>query len=170
MRRFATSWGMLLFALALIPSVSVARSAAQEATPQANQAAGVTTMELVEENEYVVDIDQGESGPSAGDLRVWGPNPLADGKSDDETGATTAGTCVSLNAEFECLVNETITFADGSTLIIQGVQLPAPQPSIRTIVGGSGEYLGATGTMRVAPTEDEAKWTKTLEIVIPAHP
>ena len=169
MRRLAVLGGVLALSASLILVVSNARTAAQTATPVTDHAAGATTLDLIEQNEYVVDIDQGAAGPSAGDLRVWGPNPLLDAVTGEESGAATSGTCVSLDAEFTCLANETIVFADGSTLEIQGLQLPAPRPSTRTIVGGSGLYFGATGTVRVAPTDDEAKWTKTLEIVIPAH-
>jgi hypothetical protein len=62
---------------------------------------------------------------------------------------------------------ETIVFPDGSTLEIQGVQPGKPVPSMRTIVGGSGQYLGATGTIAVSPTEDLTVWTKKITIVLP---
>jgi hypothetical protein len=35
---------------------------------------------------------------------------------------------------------------------------------MRTIVGGSGRYLGATGTVAVSPSADLSVWTKTFEI------
>ena len=41
-------------------------------------------------------------------------------------------------------------------------------PSERTIVGGSGRYLGATGTMTAVPSADLLLWTKTIEIAAPS--
>ena len=35
----------------------------------------------------------------------------------------------------------------------------------RVIVGGSGQYLGATGSMMVEPNADGSEWQKTIEIV-----
>ena len=138
---------------------------AQDATP-AGGAAGATVLILVEHNDAMDDVLQEEStGPAAGDLRVWGPNALYDETNTTDTGAKTQGTCVALNAAFDCLLNETIVFPDGSTLEIQGLQPGGALPSTRTIVGGSGQYLGALGTVTVAPTEDLALWTKTIEIV-----
>ncbi|MBA2598119.1 MAG: dirigent protein [Chloroflexia bacterium] len=139
------------------------RTSAQSATP----AGGTTTLVLVEHNDAMTDVLQEESeGPAAGDLRVWGPNALYDESNTTDTGATSQGSCIALNAEFECLLNETILFADGSTLELQGIQLAGAQPSTRTIVGGSGQYLGATGTVSVAPTEDLLLWTKVIEITL----
>ena len=134
---------------------------AQNATPGTGPAA----MVLVEHNDAVTDVDLGAAGPSPGDLRVWGPHPLYDEPNADDTGATTQGTCVAFNAVFDCLAHETILFPDGSTLEIQGSQAGAAKTSTRTIVGGSGRYLGAIWTVTVAPTADLAVWTKTIELL-----
>ena len=149
-----------LVGIALLDAGSRAPTTAHEATP----AAGPTVMVLVEHNDAMTDVDQGAVGPSPGDLRVWGPNPLYDEANAGDTGATTQGTCVALNAAFDCLANETIRFPGGSTLEVQGVQASGAKASTRTIVGGSGRYLGATGTVTVAPTADLAIWTKTIEL------
>ncbi|MCB0069680.1 MAG: dirigent protein [Caldilineaceae bacterium] len=133
---------------------------AQEATPPAP-----TTLHLVEHAVHLTTVDHGEPGPSVGDVQVWGPNPLFDERDSADTGATTQGTCTALNAAFDCIVTETIVFANGSTLQIQGVEFAAA-PSLRTIVGGSGDYLGATGTIVVEPTEDQSKWAKTIELFL----
>ena len=134
---------------------------AQDATPPAG-----TTLELVEHAVHLTTIDHGDPGLSVGDMQVWGPNPLFDQRDSEDTGATTQGTCTALNAAFDCIVTETIIFAEGSTLQIQGVEF-ATGPSRRTIVGGSGAYVGATGAVSVEPTEDQSRWAKTIEIILP---
>jgi hypothetical protein len=157
--------------LAIIAALSAGsawatRTAAQSATPPAG-AAGATTLVLNEHNINMTDVDLGDAVPSAGDLRVWGPNPLFDEANTTDTGATSQGRCVSMDAELNCVLAETIVFPDGSTLEIQGVQPGKAVPSMRTIVGGSGEYLGATGAIAVSPTEDLTVWTKKITIVLP---
>lgn len=137
------------------------RTDAQDATPSSTS--GTATLILVESAGTIVD-QFGDDGPSAGDIRVWGPNPLFDETNTTDTGAVTQGSCIGINSEFDCLVNETIIFPDGSTLEIQGLQPGGTGPSVRSVVGGSGEYLGAIGTVGVAPSEDQSVWTKTIEI------
>jgi len=84
----------------------------------------------------------------------------------NDTGATTQGTCIAFNAAADCLAAETILFPDGSTLEFQGIER-GDAPSSRTIVGGSGRYLGAIGTMTAVPSADLLLWTKTIEIAPP---
>jgi hypothetical protein len=81
-----------------------------------------------------------------------------------DAGATTQGTCIAFNASSDCLAAETILFSDGSTLEFQGIERGAGAPSARTIVGGSGRYLGAAGIMTAVPSADLTLWTKTIEI------
>lgn len=151
--------------LAIGGGVWAARGGAQEATPVAGPGGGEATLIVVERNDSVTDVDLGAPGASAGDLRVWGPNALYDEANTTDTGATTQGTCVALNAAADCLAGETVLFPDGSTIEIQGIQRGGGVPSTRTIVGGSGRYLGAAGTVTVAPTADETIWSKTFQIV-----
>ena len=165
----------LLFALTALVAVviasgsSVARTYAQMATPGADAAAA--TLILVEHADLVTEIDLGEPGPSVGDMLVWGPNALYDEANAADTGATTQGTCIAFNAASDCIASETIVFADGSTLEFQGIERARGVPSSRTIVGGSGRYLGATGTMAASPSADLTLWTKTIEIAaLPGRP
>lgn len=158
---------LALVAVLIAGGIWAARVIAQDATPVAGGGAGTTTIVLVEHNDNMTDIDLGDEGPSAGDIRVWGPNPLYDADNVADTGATSQGSCIALDAAHNCLLNETVVFPDGSTLEIQGIQPGVAGPSLRTIVGGSGEYLGAGGTIGVAPTEDETIWEKTFEIRVP---
>jgi hypothetical protein len=156
----------LLAGAALLAGTLALQASAQSGTPQVD--AGVATLVLVEHGDDITLVDQGEPGPSVGDLTVWGPNPLFDAANASDTGATTQGTCVALHVVETCLADETIIFPDGSTLQIQGVEL-ADGSSRRTIVGGSGRYLGATGAVTVTPSADQTLWTKTIEIAPPAN-
>ena len=141
-----------------------ARAYAQQATP----AAGAATLILVEHADLVTEIDLGEPGPSIGDMLVWGPNALYDEADARDTGATTQGTCIAFNAVSDCIASESIVFPDGSTLEFQGIERGGGVPSARTIVGGSGRYLGAAGTMAAEPSADLLLWTKTIEIAAPS--
>ncbi len=141
-------------------SAFAARTDAQQATPVAS---GVTLI-LIERADRVTEIDLGEPGPSVGDMLVWGPNALYDEADETDTGATTQGVCIAFNAESDCIASESIVFPDGSTLEFQGIERGGGMPSMRTIVGGSGRYLGATGTMAASPSADLLLWTKRIEI------
>ena len=50
---------------------------AQDATPTGTGEPDIVIV-LVENAGQVTNIDQGDAGPSAGDLIIWGPNPLHD--------------------------------------------------------------------------------------------
>ncbi len=166
MRHVLLLTATLIVAGLVVGASWVARTAAQSATPSARAGnAKVESLVLIEHNDHTTTLDLAESGPSAGDLRVWGPNPLYDQANTSDTGATTQGSCVALNANFACVLTETIVFPDGSTLQFQGVEHGGSTPSVRTIVGGSGAYLGATDIAAAAPTDDFALWTRTIEIV-----
>lgn len=154
-----------LVALVITSGVWAARTYAQMATPAA---ASDETLVLVEHADRVTEIDLGELGPSVGDMLVWGPNALYDEADANDTGATTQGTCIAFNANADCLAAETILFPDGSTLEFQGIERGGA-PSVRTIVGGSGRYLGTVGTMTAVPSADLLLWTKTVEIAAPSN-
>ncbi len=146
----------------LVSGLLAGPTSAQEASPEA--VPGPITLVLIEHATSITNVDGGEDGASAGDMVVWGPNPLFDETNSSDTGATTQGVCTALDETGQCMLIETIIFADGSTLQLQGVQAAGSGDSFRTIVGGSGLYLGATGTVSVEPTDDLATWVKTFEI------
>lgn len=154
--------GTLLVGLSLLGTV--AGVSAQDATPVTSPT--TETFTLVEHAINVTVVDVGEAGPSAGDITVWGPDPFFDEANEVDTGAFTQGSCLALNGNFDNHCTETVVFPDGSTIAIQGVQLGNGDPSLTTIVGGSGRYLGATGTVTVTPTENDTIWTKVFEVVI----
>ncbi|CAA9570444.1 MAG: hypothetical protein AVDCRST_MAG19-2724 [uncultured Thermomicrobiales bacterium] len=162
---FSFRWyaGLLLGLAMLIPG----EASAQEATPVIGEDS--TVFILVERPEHVTILDLGAPGKSAGDVTVWGPDPLYDEANEVDTGALTHGSCTSLNTAGDNHCLETVLFADGSTLEIQGIQRGSGEPSLTTIVGGSGMYRGATGTVLVDPSADYRTWAKTFEVVLPAN-
>ncbi|MBA2598398.1 MAG: hypothetical protein H0V00_17385 [Chloroflexia bacterium] len=143
----------------------VARTSAQMATPGAEDTGA--PLVLIEHADLVTEVDLGEAGPSIGDMLVWGPNALYNEADTTDTGATTQGACITFNAEADCIANESILFPDGSTLELQGIERGGGVPSMRTIVGGSGRYLGAAGTVDVTPSADLLLWTKTFTFAAP---
>jgi hypothetical protein len=153
-----------LVALVIACGARAARTSAEMSTPAAG---GDATLILIEHADLVTEIDLGEPGASVGDMLVWGPNALYDDANADDTGATTQGTCIAFNAASDCLAAETIVFPDGSTLEFQGIERAGGVPSARTIVGGSGRYLGAIGTMTASSSADLTLWTKTIEFAPP---
>jgi hypothetical protein len=163
MRRAIRFAVMLVGVSALVGASGVV---AQDATPVASSGSS-ETFTLVERALSVTIVDVGEAGPSAGDITVWGPNALYDEANEVDTGAVTQGSCLALVAGSMNHCTETVVFADGSTLEIQGVQRGPDETSVTTIVGGSGDWLGAAGTVTVTSNSDGTLWTKTFEIVIP---
>jgi hypothetical protein len=153
-----------LGALVIAGGARAARTAAEMSSPIAG--AGDATLILIEHAALVTEIDLGQPGASVGDMLVWGPNALYDDANVNDTGATTQGTCIAFNANSDCLAAETIVFPDGSTLEFQGIERSGA-PATRTIVGGSGRYLGAIGTMTASPSADLKLWTKTIEFAAP---
>src|SRR5688500_3183218 len=78
-----------------------------------------TSFVLVERAASITNLDLDVPGPSAGDMIVWGPNALYDETNTTDTGATTQGFCVYLDASSQCLLTESILFEDGSMLQLQ---------------------------------------------------
>jgi Dirigent-like protein len=150
-----------LVAFIITSQVRAARTSAEMSTPATG--ASDATLILIEHAALVSEIDMGETGASVGDMLVWGPNALYDDANGNDTGATTQGTCIAFTANSDCLAAETILFPDGSTLEFHGIERGCA-PATRTIVGGSGRFLGATGTMTASPSADLTLWTKTIEI------
>ena len=97
MRRLVFSLSLLLTSLTILPVQAVA----QTGTPEA--VTGQMTLVLIERVINITNIDGGEAGPSAGDLIIWGPNPLFDETNSTDTGATTQGVCTAIDGTGLCL-------------------------------------------------------------------
>ncbi|MBA2469551.1 MAG: hypothetical protein H0V37_09120 [Chloroflexia bacterium] len=167
MINFRSRVGLLVGLAMLVPAGLAGAASAQEATPVTDDSAMVFT--LVERADFVTILDLGDPGTSPGDLTVWGPDPLYDEANQTDTGALTHGSCMALNTEGDNHCQETVLFADGGTIEIQGIQRGSGEPSLTTIVGGSGMYRGATGTVLVDPSDDFRLWTKTFEVYLPGN-
>jgi hypothetical protein len=148
--------------------VGLAQDATPEApvaTPNAAVAVGAPVrITLVEHATNVTTTDQGEPGPSPGDMILWGPDPLFDETNTADTGAVTYGMTVIVNPDGERFATITFIFPDGSTIEAQGIESGGTTPSVKTITGGSGAYLGARGTLTDTPSEDRSTWTHTFEL------
>jgi hypothetical protein len=133
-------------------------------TPEAVTASSAPVeLMLVDQSRNVNNVEFGNDGLTPGDLIVWGPDPLYNADDLQDTGSVTYGSCVMVNTDGDCMAQETFIFADGSTLEVQGLEFGATKPSVKTIVGGSGIFLGATGTLTDIPDENRTTWTKHIE-------
>lgn len=170
MNRFRALRSVILL-LAMIGLLSMGMAGAQDATPEVPvatpDAVTATTapveLKLVDQSRNVNNVDFGNDGLTPGDLIVWGPDPLYNADDLEDTGSVTYGSCVMVNTDGDCMAQETFIFADGSTLEVQGLEFGATVPSVKTIVGGSGMFLGATGTLTDIPDENRTTWTKHIQ-------
>ncbi len=168
MRHTTFAWALLAIAAMIAGGLQFSRIAAEDGMPVSDASpVGTRTMVLAERVEHQTTLDLGEPGTSAGDVLYWEPNPLYDGANTTDTGAVSMGTCVVVSADFDCVLVETITFPDGSTLQFQAGQPTDTSPYLRTIVGGSAEYLGAIGSATAVERDDGRVWTRTIEVQIP---
>ena len=170
MQRFRMLRGLaMLLAVICLMGVGVAR--AQDATPElpvaTPEAVTASTapveLKLVDQSRNVNTVDFDNDGLTPGDLIVWGPDPLYNADDMQDIGSVTYGSCVMVNTKGDCMAQETFIFADGSTFEVQGLEFGDTTPSVKTIVGGSGIFLGATGTLTDIPDENRSAWTKHIE-------
>jgi hypothetical protein len=132
---------------ALLVVAGVANVAAAEQVTLYNVAAG----------DHFVDL--GQDG-GAGNMILWNSDMQ------DEQGnklGTGAGTCIRLDAPGNHMCNLTIHHDGHGTIIVSGVQVVEPAASTLTIVGGTGDYQGATGTVRSTPVEDRARFKYEID-------
>lgn len=104
-------------------------------------------------------VDLGQDG-GAGNMILW--------NSDMEDGAgnkvgTGAGSCIRVDAAGNHMCNMTIDHDGHGTLVVSGVQVVEPATSVLAIVGGTGDYQGATGTLKSTPVEDRARFKYEID-------
>lgn len=166
--RFLCGLALLVASISLVGlGITNAQDATPEvavATPEAVAANNAPVeLELVDRSRNVNTVDFGNDGLTPGDMIVWGPDPLFDADNQVDTGAVTYGTCIMVNTKGDCMAQETFIFADGSTIEVQGLEFGATVPSAKTIIGGSGDFLGVTGALTDIPDANRTTWTKHIQ-------
>lgn len=104
-------------------------------------------------------VELGQEG-GAGNMILWNSDM------EDEQGnklGTGAGSCIRVDAAGNYMCNMTIDHDGHGTINVSGVQVVEPATSTLTIVGGTGDYQGATGTVRSTPVEDRARFKYEID-------
>jgi allene oxide cyclase len=131
--RLAVNRLTLLLASALVLTVASLPAAAAE------------RIEVVERALTDATLDLGAKGDSAGDLLTWA-NPLFDAANKNQIG-TDQGYCVrvAVGKSWEC--TWTNLLKDGQ-IMVEG-PFYDDKDSLLTIIGGTGKYAGAKGSMKL---------------------
>lgn len=95
-----------------------------------------------------------------GDTTLWNAGLETEA---GETVGSVAGSCVQIDDAGTHLCEIAIHHRGRGRMHVQGVQLPEPEPSALTIVGGSGDYAGITGTIESTPVEDRARFRYDID-------
>jgi hypothetical protein len=115
-------------------------------------AAAAERIELVEHADTDATLDLGAKGDSVGDLLTWS-NPLFDAADKTKVGSD-QGYCVrvSLGKSWEC--TWTNMLKDGQ-IMVEGAFWD-DKDSLLTIIGGTGKYAGAKGTLKLHARDAKA--------------
>jgi hypothetical protein len=122
----------LALALALALSMPVAALAAER-------------IEVIEHADTDATLDLGAQGDSVGDLLTWA-NPIFDAANKTQIG-TDQGYCVRVvvGKSWECTWT---TLLKGGQIMVEG-PFYDDKDSLLTIIGGTGKYAGARGSMKL---------------------
>jgi hypothetical protein len=104
-------------------------------------------------------VDLGQDG-GAGNMTLW------HSEIQDEEGnrlGTGAGACIRLDAAGNAMCELVIQHDGHGTINVSGVQVAEPATATLTIVGGTGDYQGATGTVKSTPVEDRARFKYEID-------
>jgi Allene oxide cyclase len=129
----------LLFASAMAVTVPVATLAAER-------------IEVVEHADTDATLDLGAKGDSVGDLLTWS-NPIFDAANKTQIG-TDQGYCVrvAVGKSWEC--TWTTLLKDGQ-IMVEG-PFYDDKDSLFTVIGGTGKYAGARGSMKLHARDAKA--------------
>jgi hypothetical protein len=113
--------------------------------------ASATTMTLVEHADTDAVMDLGETGDTIGDLLAFG-NPVFDEANATQVGKD-QGFCVRtvVGESWECVWT---VMLDGGQITVEGPFYDAAD-SVMTITGGTGDYSGASGEMKLHARNDK---------------
>jgi hypothetical protein len=122
----------------------------------------VTRLEVVEHATTDTVVDLTTNGDSTGDLLTF-HNELFDAANTDEVGSN-QGECVRIEVgvSWEC---RWVNFLEGGSITVEGPFFDAG-PSALAITGGTGDYRGARGSMRLVPGEDGTEFTFVFRILL----
>ena len=104
-------------------------------------------------------VDLGQAG-GVGNMTLW------NSELQDEAGnklGTGAGVCIRLDAAGNIMCDLVIEHDGRGTINVSGMQVAEPATATVTILGGTGDYQGATGTVRSAPVEDRARFKYEID-------
>ena len=104
-----------------------------------------------------VELDQ---AGGAGNMTLW--NSAIQDEQGNRLG-TGAGVCIRLDAAGHHMCNLVIDHDGHGTINVSGVQVAEPATATLTMIGGTGEYQGATGTVESTPVEDRARFKYEID-------
>jgi hypothetical protein len=146
-------------AAASVLSLGVAAGAfALQSTPQVGM--GEPTLVVIENAVSDTVVDLGPEGDSLGDTLAFS-NPLSDEAEANLVGHS-QGTCtrVEVGVAWECTWTNVL---ENGSLVVQGPFLDAGE-SMLAITGGTGDYAGATGQMRLHALEGGTKYEFAFDV------
>lgn len=139
-----------------VAAVAVAVLAAGSVGPASGSGSGENhdhghTIRVLSTNTEEDFVDSGATGPSLGDMFVFHSDLTRYGKHVGHTGVVCTITSA-VNEESQCLGS---AWFDGrGEITIQGLVAGEPQKFSFPITGGSGEFVGAEGTLVVKEVSD----------------
>lgn len=132
--------------MTLVGAVAVGLSAA---TPVAPAVAATLELTLIERADTDKVTDTGEKGDSVGDILTFNNEVLENGKAAGRDNGWCVRTVV--GKVWEC--SWTVTLADGQ-IAVTG-PFGDTGDSVLTVIGGTGNYEGANGELRVHPRDEK---------------
>ena len=121
----------------------------------------LTRLVVIEHTTTDTVVDLTTNGDSTGDLLTF-HNELFD-ETDTDVVGTNQGECVRIEVgvSWEC---RWVNLLEGGSITVEGPFFDAG-PSALAITGGTGEYRGARGSMRLASNEDGTEFTFVFRIL-----
>jgi hypothetical protein len=157
-------WIALRVALLLILVTTLAAQAQSE--PEAENGTvpppEPLRLRLYEDNSTTQFLDLRGNGEGPGDMYLWNQNPLFDADTDEEVGSS-SGFCINtvvLPDVYAAECSFTLTLADGS-LYVAGTSY---NDGILAIIGGTGAYIDAVGTLDQRLRENQGRYEYTITL------